>query len=170
MSVIAPSSQPATPKAPGRIACREVAVTAKMLREVVVPNWTTITKADLLSRWPGLQVSASVPEWPASLIGNAENINCKESFEVLESGGIRTLSLFFSGSRTQVREAARVLSAALGFPLSDADNKELEQRGVVLLRQMNQVPPVGLDVKVIGSLDGNAADWGVELIFLAFRR
>jgi hypothetical protein len=140
-----------------------------MVREVVVPNWTTITKADLLTRWPGLQVSPSVPEWPAFLIGNADNRYCKESFFVLETGGIGSLSLFFSGTRVQVLEAAHTLSAALSFPLSDAENKELEQDGVVLLRQMNRVPPVGLDIEVIGNLDGNAADWGVRLTVITFR-
>jgi hypothetical protein len=159
----------ATSTLPPRVACRDVAVTATLLREVVVPNWTTITKADLLRRWPGLQVSRSTPEWPASLIGNVDNLYCKETFSVQENGGLSDMSLFFSGTRDQVLEAARNLSAALRFPLSDADKKKLERDGVVLLRQMDRVPPVGLDVQVIGNLDGNAADWGVRLTVLTFR-
>jgi hypothetical protein len=157
------------PGPPARIPCRELAMTVGLLREVVVPKWTTITKADLLRRWPGLQASHSVPEWPASLIGNVDNPYCKESFTVQETGGVTALDLFFSGTHDQVLEAARALSAVLRFPLRDADTKELEQEGVVLLRQMNRVPPMGLDVELIKSLNGNSADWGVRLSVMTFR-
>ena len=101
-----------TLKLPPRVACRDVAVTAKLLSEDVVPNWTSITKADLLLRWPGLQAFPQVPEWPASLIANVDNIYCKEILSVEESGGIRSMELFFSGTRDQMVDAARELSAA----------------------------------------------------------
>jgi hypothetical protein len=154
--------QPAA-KAPPRVACRDVAVTATLLREAVVPNWTTITRADLLRIWPGLQLSYT------SLIANVDNIYCKEILEVQKSGGIRSMDLFFSGTRVQVLDAARQLSAALGFPLSDAEKKELEERNGTQLQQMNRVPQRILNVEVIERLNGNAADWGVRLVVVTFR-
>jgi hypothetical protein len=154
---------------PVHIACREPAVTAKLLREVVVPKWTTIAKADLLGRWPGLQESPTVPEWPASLIGNADNPYCKESFTIQETGGVKALDLFFSGTHDEVAKATGILSAALRFPLSDADKKELERRRVVSLRHMDWDPPTGLDVDLIKDLNGNPADWGVRLTVMTFR-
>src|SRR5215470_16656140 len=153
----------ATPKVPPRIACRDVAVTARLLREELVPNWTTITKADLLHRWPGLEAFPHVPEWPASLIANVDNIYCKEILSVEESAGIRSMELFFSGTRVQVLDAARELSAALGFTLSSAEKKELDRKRWVVLLQMSLVPPIVLAVDVIKSLNGKAADWGVQL-------
>src|SRR5215470_12425662 len=159
----------ATPKVPPRIACRDVAVTARLLREELVPNWTTITKADLLHRWPGLEAFPHVPEWPASLIDNVDNIYCKEILSVEESAGIRSMELFFSGTRVQVLDAARELSAALGFPLSDAEKKELARKRWVVAPQMNRVPPTGFTVELIGNLNGNPADWGVRLTVITFR-
>jgi len=153
----------ATPKVPPRVACRDVALTARLLRDDVVPKWTTITKADLLDRWPGLQAFPVVPEWPASLIANVDNIYCKEILSVEEGGGIRSMELFFSGTRVQVLDAARELSAALGFTLSSAEKKELDRKRWVVLLQMSRVPPMGLAVDVIKSLNGKAADWGVQL-------
>jgi hypothetical protein len=153
---------------PARTPCREPGATVKLLREVVVPKWTTITKVELLRRWPGLQVSPSIPDWPASLIGNAGNPYCKESFTIQQRGGVTALNLFFSGTRDQVLEAAPTLSAALRFPLGDAEKRQLEQEDVLLLRQMGSVPPRGLDIDVIKNLDGNAADWGVRLQVTTF--
>jgi len=73
------------------------------------------------------------------------------------------MELFFSGTRVQVLDAARELSAALGFTLSSAEKKELDRKRWVVLLQMSRVPPMGLAVDVIKSLNGKAADWGVQL-------
>jgi len=120
-----------------------------------------------LRLWPGLQALSDVSEWV--LIANVDNIYCKEILEVHDGGGIRSMDLFYSGTRGQVLDAARDLSAALGFPLSDAEKKELERKRWIVLQQMNRVPSMGLDVEVIRNLNGNAADWGVRLTVVTFR-
>jgi len=154
---------------PIRTLCREAAVTAKLLGEIVVPKWTTIGKLELLGLGPGLRDSPGIPEWPASLVGNAGNPYCKESFTIQERGGVKAMDLFFSGMRDEVVRAADPLATALRCPLSDAEKKELQQDGERLLRQMNRVPPMGLDVELIKNLDGNVADWGVKLEVITFR-
>jgi hypothetical protein len=154
---------------PDRTSCREPTETARLLREVVVPKWTTIAKVDLLRLWPGLQESPGVPEWPAALIGNADDPYCKESFTVQEAGGVRSLDIFFSGTHEEVAKAAGILSAAVRFPLSAADRKELERKRF-LTRQMDRdlVPLIGLDLELIKNLNGNPAGWGVRLTVITF--
>ena len=78
------------------------------------------------------------------------------------------MDLLFSATHDQVVDAAHTLSEALGFPLAAADRRELQRKGVLLLRQMDRVPPRGLDVELLKNLNGNAVDWGVKLTVITF--
>lgn len=135
--------------------CLNGAEVARLLRNVIAPNWGTVTKEQLVRRWPGLKEHTGIPAWPAEL-GLIEEtpsgeVVCEFSFLIREDGGIKSFSIVLSGTRGQANRLGRELISALGFALTPEDRLDYERKHSVILRRMNNTTPVGIDVDVTGT-------------------
>ena len=115
----------------GATPCRDSRSTATLLENRIVPHWNTLTADALTELWPGLTRGAL-----ETIVRDIDGgVVCEEHFAFRERGGLRSFWMTFSGSRTEVLDAAQQLSKSIGRAFTFDDLGDLENNGRVVWEQ-----------------------------------
>lgn len=121
--------------------CRDAASTARLLRDSIATRWADITPAELMTRWPGLERSSeSEPPILSVLVRDAaDDVVCGDYFYFAGPRGLRSITVFSSGTPNEMVDAAKLLSAAIGAALRPEEERKLiRDKSIVSQRRASQ--------------------------------